>query len=44
MHKATGVAFRILNPDNSLKIRPAVFITNHQTELDILMMCTAFPK
>jgi lysophosphatidate acyltransferase len=44
MRKTTGVEFRIIDPHGSLKIRPAVCITNHQTELDILMMCTAFPK
>jgi lysophosphatidate acyltransferase len=44
MRKTTGVAFRILDPHGSLKIRPAVFITNHQTELDIVMMSTALPR
>ncbi|KAE9369946.1 1-acyl-sn-glycerol-3-phosphate-acyltransferas-like protein [Stipitochalara longipes BDJ] len=44
MRKTTGLSFQILDPYNSLNLRPAVFITNHQSELDIVMMCTAFPK
>lgn len=41
----TGVAFEIHDPTNILgKTRPAVFIGNHQTELDVLMLGTMFPK
>lgn len=39
-----GVSFRIIDPHGYLNIRPALFLTNHQTELDILMMSTALPK
>ncbi|CRK07766.1 hypothetical protein BN1723_008939, partial [Verticillium longisporum] len=36
---ATGVIFEIEDPKNILETtRPAVFIGNHQTELDVLML------
>lgn len=41
----TGVAFEVHDPKNILgKTRPAVFIGNHQTELDVLMLGAMFPK
>jgi lysophosphatidate acyltransferase len=41
----TGVEFVIEDPDNVLgTTRPAVFVGNHQTELDVLMLGTMFPK
>ncbi|KAH7162290.1 hypothetical protein B0J13DRAFT_5144 [Dactylonectria estremocensis] len=40
-----GVEFVIEDPKNILgTTRPAVFIGNHQTELDVLMLGTMFPK
>lgn len=40
-----GVEFVIDDPKNILgSTRPAVFIGNHQTELDVLMLGTMFPK
>ena len=53
MWLTTGVHFEIassmrreggFNGEDALAIRPAVFIVNHQTELDILMLGTVFPK
>jgi lysophosphatidate acyltransferase len=41
----TGITFTIEDPDDYLnKTRPAVFIGNHQTELDVLMLGCMFPK
>ncbi|KAM0436705.1 hypothetical protein ACHAPT_002416 [Fusarium lateritium] len=41
----TGVEFVIEDPNNVLgTTRPAVFVGNHQTELDVLMLGTMFPK
>ncbi|KAH7329387.1 acyltransferase [Stachybotrys elegans] len=41
----TGVCFEIDDPKNILgTTRPAVFIGNHQTELDVLMLGAMFPK
>jgi lysophosphatidate acyltransferase len=41
----TGVTFKVEDPNNYLAtIRPAVFIGNHQTELDVLMLGWIFPK
>ncbi|KAH7188310.1 uncharacterized protein B0J16DRAFT_301866 [Fusarium flagelliforme] len=41
----TGVEFVIEDPDNVLgTTRPAVFVGNHQTELDVLMLGRMFPK
>ncbi|KAF4465366.1 1-acyl-sn-glycerol-3-phosphate acyltransferase [Fusarium albosuccineum] len=45
MHWTTGVEFVIEDPKNILgTTRPAVFVGNHQTELDVLMLGTMFPK
>lgn len=41
----SGVEFVIIDPDNYLgSTRPAIFIGNHQTELDVLMLGTIFPQ
>ncbi|KAM5351228.1 hypothetical protein ACJ41O_003951 [Fusarium nematophilum] len=41
----TGVEFVVEDPKGVLgSTRPAVFIGNHQTELDVLMLGTMFPK
>ncbi|KAK0389209.1 hypothetical protein NLU13_2784 [Sarocladium strictum] len=45
MLATTGVTFEIDDPNDYLgKTRPAVFIGNHQTELDVLMLGCMFPK
>lgn len=45
MWLTTGVTFEIEDPHNYLgTTRPAVFIGNHQTELDVLMLGNMFPK
>jgi lysophosphatidate acyltransferase len=45
MWLTTGVTFRIEDPNDYLgTTRPAVFIGNHQTELDVLMLGYMFPK
>jgi lysophosphatidate acyltransferase len=44
MYWSTGVSFRIEDPHNYLSTRPAVFIGNHQTELDVLMLGAMFPQ
>ena len=45
MSLTTGVRFEIQDPKNILKtVRPAVFLGNHQTELDVLMLGSMFPK
>jgi lysophosphatidate acyltransferase len=45
MGLSTGVTFEIEDPNNHLKnVRPAVFLGNHQTELDVLMLGCMFPK
>ncbi|KAG6003268.1 hypothetical protein E4U21_002226 [Claviceps maximensis] len=45
MALTTGIVFEIDDPDNVLgTTRPAVFIGNHQTELDVLMLGALFPK
>ncbi|KAK1249815.1 hypothetical protein MKX08_009818 [Trichoderma sp. CBMAI-0020] len=45
MRYTTGVEFVIDDPENILgSTRPAVFIGNHQTELDVLMLGAVFPK
>lgn len=45
MSWATGVTFDVEDPNGYLeKTRPAVFIGNHQTELDVLMLGCMFPK
>ncbi|KAK8147976.1 1-acylglycerol-3-phosphate O-acyltransferase [Beauveria asiatica] len=41
----TGTSFEVDDPNNILgTTRPAVFIGNHQTELDVLMLGAVFPK
>ncbi|CAN8097380.1 unnamed protein product [Discula destructiva] len=45
MALTTGVSFEIIDPNGYLTAtRPAVFVGNHQTELDVLMLGTIFPK
>ncbi|KAL2181947.1 uncharacterized protein P884DRAFT_215612 [Thermothelomyces heterothallicus CBS 202.75] len=45
MSFSTGVTFEVEDPKGHLKnVRPAVFIGNHQTELDVLMLGCMFPK
>lgn len=45
MRYSTGVTFEIDDPNDYLNTtRPAVFIGNHQTELDVLMLGCIFPK
>lgn len=43
MWLATGVHFDIVEGEKYLSTRPAVFIGNHQTELDVLMLGAIFP-
>lgn len=44
MWYATGVTFEVEDPNNYLTTtRPAVFIGNHQTELDVLVLGHVFP-
>ncbi|KAI1394872.1 acyltransferase-domain-containing protein [Hypoxylon fuscum] len=45
MALTTGITFEIIDPKRHLDtVRPAVFIGNHQTELDVLMLGCMFPK
>lgn len=45
MWASTGVTFDIIDPHNYLQTtRPAVFLGNHQSELDVLMLGCMFPK
>ncbi|KAI1810756.1 1-acylglycerol-3-phosphate O [Poronia punctata] len=45
MAVTTGISFEVEDPNNHLgTVRPAVFIGNHQTELDVLMLGCMFPK
>lgn len=45
MAATTGVTFTVQDPNGVLeRTRPAVFIGNHQTELDVLMLGCMFPK
>lgn len=45
MWYTTGVTFTVEDPNDYLNTtRPAVFIGNHQTELDVLMLGCIFPK
>ncbi|KAF9872669.1 p protein [Colletotrichum karsti] len=45
MALTTGITFEIEDPKNILgTTRPAVFVGNHQTELDVLMLGAMFPK
>ncbi|KAK3375421.1 hypothetical protein B0H63DRAFT_278834 [Podospora didyma] len=42
---ATGITFEVEDPKHHLEtMRPAVFLGNHQTELDVLMLGCMFPK
>ncbi|KAJ5750773.1 1-acyl-sn-glycerol-3-phosphate acyltransferase [Penicillium manginii] len=43
MRLTTGVTFDIISGQEHLTTRPAVFIGNHQTELDVLMLGAIFP-
>ncbi|KAK8155712.1 putative 1-acylglycerol-3-phosphate acyltransferase [Phyllosticta citrichinensis] len=43
MWLTTGVSFKVVEGEEYLKTRPAVFIGNHQTELDVLMLGCVFP-
>lgn len=45
MYFTTGITFDIQDPKKHLEtVRPAVFVGNHQTELDVLMLGCMFPK
>lgn len=45
MEALTGVRFDVIDPKGYLDtVRPAVFVGNHQTELDVLMLGAMFPK
>lgn len=54
MWYATGVYFDVIDSgrieggrrggEEALQTRPAVFVGNHQTELDVLMLGSVFPK
>ncbi|TGJ82291.1 hypothetical protein E0Z10_g6466 [Xylaria hypoxylon] len=45
MALTTGITFEVEDPNKYLEtVRPAVFIGNHQTELDVLMLGWMFPK
>ncbi|KKA26835.1 hypothetical protein TD95_000763 [Thielaviopsis punctulata] len=40
-----GVEFTVVDPKNHLgSVQPAVFVGNHQTELDVLMLGCMFPR
>lgn len=38
-----GVEIKVINPENLEKL-PAIFVSNHQSELDILMLGRTFPQ
>lgn len=40
---STGVEFKIVSGSQYLTTRPAVLISNHQTELDVLLLGSIFP-
>lgn len=44
MIAAAGVRFKIIGGQEHLQTRPAVFIGNHQTALDVLFLGEIFPK
>ncbi|KAI1755517.1 hypothetical protein F4782DRAFT_407874 [Xylaria castorea] len=45
MALTTGITFEVEDPNKYLEtVRPAVFLGNHQTELDVLMLGCMFPK
>ena len=39
----TGIKFEVIEGEEYLSTRPAVFLGNHQTELDVLMLGSVFP-
>ena len=43
MALTTGVRFTVISGKEHLKTRPAVFIGNHQSELDVLLLGSIFP-
>ena len=43
MRLTTGVRFDIIEGEEHLTTRPAIFVGNHQTELDVLMLGNVFP-
>ncbi|KAJ6014905.1 20S cyclosome subunit (BimA/Nuc2/Cdc27) [Penicillium herquei] len=43
MRFTTGVRFEITEGEEYLSTRPAIFVGNHQTELDVLMLGHIFP-
>jgi lysophosphatidate acyltransferase len=43
MRLTTGSRFEVIEGVQHLSTRPAVFIGNHQTELDVLFLATIFP-
>lgn len=43
MWLTTGVTFSVEDPHGALNTRPAVFLGNHQSELDVLMLGCMFP-
>ncbi|KAJ5369010.1 1-acyl-sn-glycerol-3-phosphate acyltransferase [Penicillium cataractarum] len=43
MRYTTGVTFDIIEGEEHLTTRPAIFVGNHQTELDVLMLGAIFP-
>jgi lysophosphatidate acyltransferase len=43
MRYTTGVTFDIIEGEEYLSTRPAIFVGNHQTELDVLMLGAIFP-
>jgi lysophosphatidate acyltransferase len=43
MRLTTGSRFEIVEGAEYLSTRPAVFLANHQTELDVLLLGTIFP-
>jgi lysophosphatidate acyltransferase len=43
MRLTTGVKFEVVSGQQHLKTRPAVFVGNHQTALDVLLLATIFP-
>lgn len=43
MRYTTGIQFKVVDGVEHLSTRPAVFIGNHQSELDVLMLGAVFP-
>lgn len=42
--RLNGISFNVQHEDRLTAQRPVVFISNHQTELDILMLARLFPQ